>query len=99
MARTLTGELRGRGAGSRRIRLKRVSTLKNRNGRVAQTGAPAAVYDHPASPWVARVLGQSNLLEGMVRKRLADHEGGTRAPEALLEPILAWLKDNRLNAE
>lgn len=26
-------------------------------------------------------------------------EGGTRAPEALLDPILAWLKDNKLNAE
>ena len=26
-------------------------------------------------------------------------EGGTRAPEALLDPILAWLKENRLSAE
>ena len=26
-------------------------------------------------------------------------EGGTRAPEALLDPILAWLKDNKLSAE
>ena len=26
-------------------------------------------------------------------------EGGTRAPEALLDPILAWLKDNKLSGE
>ena len=26
-------------------------------------------------------------------------EGGTRAPEALLEPILAWLRQNKLNSE
>jgi ABC-type Fe3+/spermidine/putrescine transport system ATPase subunit len=40
------------------------------NGRVAQTGAPAAVYDHPATPWVARFLGLSNLLEGTVRQEV-----------------------------
>jgi ABC-type Fe3+/spermidine/putrescine transport system ATPase subunit len=34
------------------------------NGTVAQDGAPSAVYERPASPWVARFLGLSNLLEG-----------------------------------
>jgi len=37
MALTLTGRLRRRGPGSQRIRLKRVSNAKNRNGRVAPT--------------------------------------------------------------
>src|SRR5512147_1293270 len=31
-------------------------------GRVVQSGSPAEVYEHPASPWVARFLGLSNLL-------------------------------------
>jgi ABC-type Fe3+/spermidine/putrescine transport system ATPase subunit len=33
-------------------------------GRVEQSGAPAQVYAQPASPWVARFLGLSNLLPG-----------------------------------
>jgi len=44
MPPTMAGELRGRGPASRRIRLRTVSSVKNRNGRVAQTpgrdGAP-----------------------------------------------------------
>jgi len=36
-------------------------------GRVAQTGTPAEVYARPASVWVARFLGLSNLLPGVVR--------------------------------
>ncbi len=39
--------------------------LLNR-GRVVQSGGPAEVYEHPASPWVARFLGLSNLLPGRV---------------------------------
>jgi ABC-type Fe3+/spermidine/putrescine transport system ATPase subunit len=31
-------------------------------GRVVQSGAPAAVYDTPASRWIARFLGLRNLL-------------------------------------
>ncbi len=36
-------------------------------GRVAQIGRPQAIYRHPASPFVARFLGLTNLLEGAVR--------------------------------
>lgn len=36
-------------------------------GRVGQIGSPQAIYRHPASPFVARFLGLSNLLEGAVR--------------------------------
>lgn len=35
-------------------------------GRVEQSGSPAEVHSSPASPWVARFLGLSNLLPGKV---------------------------------
>jgi len=37
-----------------------------RQGRIVQQGAPPAVYRCPASPWVARFLGLTNLLPGRV---------------------------------
>ncbi len=37
-----------------------------RDGKVIQAGAPAHVHASPASPWVARFLGLSNLLEGRI---------------------------------
>jgi ABC-type Fe3+/spermidine/putrescine transport system ATPase subunit len=47
-----------------------------RDGRVAQVGTPEAVYQRPASTWVARFLGLTNLLsakalsDGIVQTRL-----------------------------
>jgi ABC-type Fe3+/spermidine/putrescine transport system ATPase subunit len=35
-------------------------------GRIVQQGTPQAVYCQPASPWVARFLGLTNLLPGRV---------------------------------
>jgi thiamine transport system ATP-binding protein len=35
-------------------------------GRVVQQGTPQAVYHHPASAWVARFLGLTNLLPGRI---------------------------------
>lgn len=44
-----------------------------RDGRVAQQGTPESVYQHPASAWVARFLGLTNLLEGrLVAPRLVE---------------------------
>jgi ABC-type Fe3+/spermidine/putrescine transport system ATPase subunit len=37
-----------------------------RDGQIAQSGAPAEVYAHPASAWVARFFGLGNLIEGRV---------------------------------
>ena len=37
-----------------------------RDGKVEQTGAPAEVHASPASPWVARFLGLTNLLAGRI---------------------------------
>jgi putative spermidine/putrescine transport system ATP-binding protein len=33
------------------------------DGRIVQVGAPAEVYEHPATPFVAGFVGTSNLLE------------------------------------
>jgi ABC-type Fe3+/spermidine/putrescine transport system ATPase subunit len=35
-------------------------------GRIVQEGTPLAVYRHPASAWVARFLGLTNLIPGQV---------------------------------
>lgn len=37
-------------------------------GIVQQSGAPEEVYNHPANIWVARFLGLSNLVPGVVEK-------------------------------
>jgi len=37
-----------------------------RDGLVEQAGSPSEVYNRPASAWVARFFGQSNLLEGKI---------------------------------
>jgi ABC-type Fe3+/spermidine/putrescine transport system ATPase subunit len=37
-----------------------------RDGRIEQTGTPAELYDHPATPFVASFFGGANLLEGHV---------------------------------
>ncbi|MEM7051402.1 MAG: ABC transporter ATP-binding protein [Acidobacteriota bacterium] len=53
-------------------------------GRILQTGAPQAVYDHPASPVVARFLGDGQLLPCEVRAGRARSlfgEVGTDAPD------------------
>jgi putative spermidine/putrescine transport system ATP-binding protein len=43
----------------------RVAVMQN--GRIAQIGAPADLYDRPASRWVADFIGQSNFVSGTVR--------------------------------
>jgi ABC-type Fe3+/spermidine/putrescine transport system ATPase subunit len=35
-------------------------------GRLVQQGTPQMVYRHPASPWVARFLGLTNLIPGRI---------------------------------
>jgi spermidine/putrescine transport system ATP-binding protein len=39
-----------------------------RDGRIEQSGAPATVYDNPATLWVAGFVGASNRLTGTVRE-------------------------------
>jgi iron(III) transport system ATP-binding protein len=49
-------------------------------GRVVQEGTPAAIYLHPASPFVASLFGPVNRLDGVVR----DHRVSTA-----LGPVIA----------
>jgi iron(III) transport system ATP-binding protein len=44
-------------------------------GHIVQQASPAELYDHPASPWVARFVGDANLVGGVV-------EGGRPAAVA-----------------
>lgn len=39
-------------------------------GRIEQVGAPAEVYERPATPFVAGFVGTSNLIEGETARRL-----------------------------
>ena len=43
-----------------------------RAGRVEQIGEPAAIYGAPASPFVAKFVGATNLFEGVVARRTGD---------------------------
>ncbi len=38
-----------------------------RHGRIEQLGTPTEIYDHPVNPWVARFVGEANLLRGMAQ--------------------------------
>jgi ABC-type Fe3+/spermidine/putrescine transport system ATPase subunit len=43
-----------------------------RAGRVEQIGEPTAIYGAPASPFVAKFVGATNLFEGVVTRRSGD---------------------------
>ncbi|TWV55934.1 ABC transporter ATP-binding protein [Streptomyces misionensis] len=44
-------------------------------GRIAQVGTPAEIYERPATPFVASFVGTSNLLDGEVAHRVAGAPG------------------------
>jgi iron(III) transport system ATP-binding protein len=56
-----------------------------REGRVVQAGAPADVYARPATPWVARFLGEANLVPGDAR---GDHASCAIGPVPLARPAV-----------
>ncbi|SCL57667.1 ABC transporter ATP-binding protein [Micromonospora chersina] len=45
------------------------------NGRIAQVGTPAEVYERPASPFVAGFVGTSNLLSGEAARTVLGRDG------------------------
>ncbi len=45
------------------------------HGRIEQVGAPADVYERPATRFVAGFVGTSNLLTGDVARAIVGHEG------------------------
>ncbi|MET8770008.1 ABC transporter ATP-binding protein [Streptomyces sp. NPDC004658] len=44
-------------------------------GRIAQVGTPAEIYERPATPFVASFVGTSNLLEGEAAQRITGSAG------------------------
>ncbi|MGW0284600.1 ABC transporter ATP-binding protein [Streptomyces sp. NPDC003236] len=44
-------------------------------GRIAQVGTPAEIYERPATPFVASFVGTSNLLEGETARRVVGAPG------------------------
>jgi putative spermidine/putrescine transport system ATP-binding protein len=62
----------------------RVAILNH--GRLLQLGAPAELYERPATRFVAEFLGKSNFLQGIVEERTGDgfalRCGGTRFLQA-----------------
>jgi putative spermidine/putrescine transport system ATP-binding protein len=60
------------------------------NGRIEQVGAPAEVYEHPATRFVAGFVGTSNLLAGDVAASILGRRGTfTIRPEKihLADPV------------
>jgi putative spermidine/putrescine transport system ATP-binding protein len=52
-------------------------------GRLEQVGTPQALYDTPASRFVARFVGAANVLEGAAARRLAGHDCAMLRPERI----------------
>ncbi|MEJ8567207.1 ABC transporter ATP-binding protein [Elongatibacter sediminis] len=48
----------------------RIAVLNN--GKLEQTGTPVDMYEHPENAFVARFIGDCNLLQGRVRERIDD---------------------------
>jgi putrescine transport system ATP-binding protein len=60
-----------------------------RDGRLAQVGDPATVYEKPASRWVADFIGEVTLIEGLLgatRTTIETRLGPLRIPGAVLKP-------------
>jgi putative spermidine/putrescine transport system ATP-binding protein len=45
------------------------------HGRIEQLGAPADIYDHPTTSFVASFVGASNLIDGALARRLMGRDG------------------------
>ena len=76
-----------------------------RAGRIVQVGTPRAVYERPASVFVARFLGRANILPGLVRAgggghpRLLETEIGLLPydlPAAAGEPGTVLIRPERI---
>ena len=52
-------------------------------GRLEQVGTPQAVYDAPATRFVAQFVGAANVLDGEAAQRLAGHRSAMLRPERI----------------
>ena len=52
-------------------------------GKLEQVGAPHAVYNEPATRFVAQFVGAANVLDGQVARRLTGHASAMLRPERI----------------
>jgi putative spermidine/putrescine transport system ATP-binding protein len=52
-------------------------------GRLEQVGAPQAIYNAPATPFVAQFVGAANVLDGEAARSLTGHAGVMLRPERI----------------
>jgi sulfate transport system ATP-binding protein len=61
-------------------------------GRIEQVGSPAEIYDHPATPFVYRFLGNVNVLPAQVRAGVAQLAGLTFEAPGLSGEVEAFIR-------
>ncbi|HET9610311.1 MAG TPA: ABC transporter ATP-binding protein [Acidimicrobiales bacterium] len=67
-------------------------------GRIVQQATPAALYARPASPWVARFVGDANLVGGSARGTTAATPVGAVELDTRLEgPVQVLLRPEELH--
>jgi len=68
------------------------------SGRVVQAGPPRTVYEHPVSAFVAKFLGESNLLPGEAAGPVLRRPDGTalRAANTAQGPALLFVRPEKL---
>lgn len=68
-----------------------------RQGAVAQIGKPEAIYQKPASPFVARFLGLDNLLSGRGKgEQLYTPVGTLPAPHPVQGPVTVLIRPDKV---
>jgi putative spermidine/putrescine transport system ATP-binding protein len=70
-------------------------------GKVEQIGAPAEIYEHPATAFVAKFVGVSNVLNGEMAMRLAgtNHAFSVRPEKIRLAPAGTAVPDGAVAAD
>jgi putative spermidine/putrescine transport system ATP-binding protein len=68
-------------------------------GRLEQVGTPQAVYDAPATRFVAHFVGAANVLEGEPARRLTGHAQAMLRPERVSVGALAGARTSGTVAE
>lgn len=66
------------------------------NGRIEQIGTPDEVYDHPASPFVYRFLGNVNLFHARMDQGEIALAGAGSAPEGTDHPLTAYARPHEV---
>jgi sulfate transport system ATP-binding protein len=66
------------------------------NGRIEQIGTPDEVYDHPASPFVYRFLGNVNLFHARMDQGRIAIAGAGESPEGTEHPLTAYARPHEV---